>query len=112
MFFNDVGIPSEVLTDGAKELTRGKWKEKCQRYEVVQRITEPYSTWQNHAEREGGIIKRKIRSLMRKTNTPVRLWDYCWKYVSGIMSLTATSHPALDRRTPFELVHGLSLIHI
>ena len=106
MFFNDVGIPSEILTDGAKELTRGKWKEKCQRYEVVQRTTEPYSPWQNHAEREGGIIKRKVRSLMRKTNTPVRLWDYCWKYVSGIRSLTATNHPALDGRTPFELVHG------
>ena len=43
---------------------------------------------------------------MRKTNIPVRLWDYCWKYVSSIRSLTATSHPALDGRTPFELVHG------
>ena len=42
---------------------------------------------------------------MRKTNIPVRLWDYCWKYVSSIRSLTATSHPALDGRTPFELVH-------
>ena len=26
--------------------------------------------------------------------------------MSGIRSLTATSHPALDGRTPFELVHG------
>ena len=28
LFFNDVGVPSEILTDGAKELTRGKLKEK------------------------------------------------------------------------------------
>ena len=43
---------------------------------------------------------------MRKTNASVRLWDYCWKYVSDTRSLTATSHPVLDERTPFELVHG------
>ena len=28
MFLNDVGIPLEILTDVAKELTKRKWKKK------------------------------------------------------------------------------------
>ena len=43
---------------------------------------------------------------MKSTNTPVRLWDYCWEYVASIISLTATDHFLLDGVTPFEKVHG------
>ena len=43
---------------------------------------------------------------MKKTNTPVRLWDYCWEYVTALKVLTATRHFMLDERTPFEKVYG------
>ena len=43
---------------------------------------------------------------MRRTNTPVRLWDYTWEYISGIRSLTATNHIQNNGVTPFEMVMG------
>ena len=70
------------------------------------RLTEPHSPWQNQAELMGGLIKRKVRLLMRNTNTPIRLWDYCWRYVASIQSLTASNDIQLDGRTPYEKVHG------
>ena len=47
---------------------------------ICQLTTEPNSPWQNHSELVGGIVKRKVRNLMKSTNTPVVLWDYCWEY--------------------------------
>ena len=105
-FLHEIGIQREMLTDGAKELIYLKWGKLCRHHKIHQVTTEPYSPWQNHAELMGGIIKRKVRHLMKSTNTPVRLWDYCWEYVASIISLTATDHFLLDGVTPFEKVHG------
>ena len=68
--------------------------------------TEPHSPWQNIAELSGGIIMRKLRDLMKTTNSPVRLWDYCWEYAAAIRSLTASRHINLDDVTPFEKVYS------
>ena len=107
-FIHEVGVPREMLTDGAKELIYANWGKICRHHKIHQVTTEPYSPWQNHAELMGGIVKRKVRHLMKTTNTPVRLWDYCWEYVSSITSLTAVDHFLLDGVTPFEKVHGYS----
>ena len=105
-FLHEVGIPIEMLSDGAKELTLGEFKKTCQRHKIYQTITEPHSPWQNPSELSGGILKRKIRHDMRSTNTPIRLWDYCWEYEAAIKSLTCTDHIYLDNVTPFEKVFG------
>ena len=107
-FIHEVGVPAELLTDGAKELTVSEWGATCRRHKIHSCVTEPYSPWQNPAELAGGTIKQKVRSLMRRTNTPVRLWDYCWEYVSELKCLTATEHIQLDDVTPYEKVHGYS----
>ena len=70
-FLHDVGIATELLTDGAKELHLGEWGNTCRRHKISQRITEPHSPWQNPAELSGGIVKRKVQNTMRKTNTPL-----------------------------------------
>ena len=105
-FIHDVGIPVELLTGGAKELHLGEWLKKCKKHNIHMRLTEPHSPWQNQVELMGGLIKRKVRRLMRNTNTPIRLWDYCWRYVASIQSLTASNQIQLDGRTPYEKVHG------
>ena len=99
-FIHEIGVPTELLTDGAKELTLGQWNKTCLKHRIHPVCTEPHSPWQNHAERMGGIIKRRVRHRMRVTNTPIRLWDYCWEYIAAITSLTAANHPFLDDATP------------
>ena len=107
-FFHEVGLPSELMNDGAKELVHGEWGKKCRRHDVPVKTTEPHSPWQNQAELSGGIIKRKLRRMMQRSNTPIRLWDYCWEYVSNVTSLTASGHFLLEGVTPYEKVHGYS----
>ena len=67
--------------------------------------TEPHSPWQNHAELVGGIIKRRVKNTMRRTNTPIVLWDYCWEFMAMLRSLTVTDLPILEGVTPYEKVH-------
>jgi hypothetical protein len=56
-FIHDVGIPSSIHSDGAKELSQGRFKTICTEYGIPSTITEPYSPWQNRAE--GGIRELK-----------------------------------------------------
>ena len=84
-FLHEIGIPSELHTDGAGELVHGEWDKICQRYRVYRTFTEPHSPWQNIAERAGGVIKSKTKDMM-----------------------TATSMFDLNGRTPFETVLGFT----
>ena len=105
-FIEEVGIPSEILSDGAPELTLSHFGKTCQKYRILQTCTEPNSPWQNPAELSGGTIKRKVRRILKTTNAPIRLWDYCWDYVCQIRNYTAMDHIFLDGLTPHQKVTG------
>jgi len=45
-----VGVPKELISDGAKAELYGWFSEVAKEYRVKQRQTEPYSAWQNRAE--------------------------------------------------------------
>ena len=105
-FIHEVGVPTEMHTDGSKEQGLGRWKRTCQKHSIYRTWSEPYSPWQNLAEKAGGIIKSRCRDMMRRTNTPVVLWDYCIEYNSDLRSLTASNNVELAGRTPFEKVMG------
>ena len=104
-FIHEVGVPHELLTDNAPELVAGEWKKKCKSKEMKQQFTEPHSPWQNNAELYIGIMKRSIRYLMMRTNTRIRLWDFCWEYLAELRCLAAANNPYLDGETPFQKVH-------
>ncbi len=106
IFVNDVGIPSELLTDDARELVGGKWKQVSSDYQIRHNLAEPYSQFQNRAE--GGIreLKRGVNRAMQKANAPKRLWDFCAEHQAEIRSLTATDLWQLQGRTPYEIVTG------
>ena len=46
-FIHEVGVPKDLLTDGAPEEMRGEWGRIVRQYHIHQRITEPKSPWQN-----------------------------------------------------------------
>jgi transposase len=102
----DIGIPSVIHTDGAKELTQGKWKNICDDFGIKQTITEPYSPWQNRAELNIREAKKKILRLMTRTNTPKALWDYCAAHIADITCYTANDIYVLHGRTPYEMATG------
>ena len=105
-FVHEVGIPSSLHSDGAKELIQGEFMRKMKKYEIYNTVNEPYSPWQNLAERMIGNIKRRTRHFMRDTNTPIRLVDYVMRYVASLISFTPTKLINADNRSPYEIVHG------
>ena len=70
-FFFDIGIPTIIHSDGAKELTQGEFKRKCRSHSIKQTCSELYSPWENPAEKAIGLIKRISSRMMQKTNTPI-----------------------------------------
>jgi len=100
----DIGIPSELLTDDAKETMGGKWKQVTTEHDIRSNLTEPYSPFQNRAE--GGIreLKKAISRTMKKLQAPKRLWDYCAEYHAQIRCLIATNLYHLNGCTPYEIV--------
>ena len=107
-FLHEVGVPSTLMTDNAPELIQGEWKRLCKRNNVHMKFTEPHSQWKNFAESAGGYVKKNVKRLMQSTNTPMKLWDYCWEYFSEIKSNTATKNIYLGNRTPYESVMGFT----
>jgi hypothetical protein len=105
-FIRDIGIPSEVVTDDAKELTARRWKIVAQEHQIAQRITEPYSPYQNRAEAGIRELKKAVRNSMPKMNAPQRLWDFCAIYHAEVCCYIATDLYQLHGRTPYEIVTG------
>jgi hypothetical protein len=96
----DVGIPKEIHTDGAKELTSGSWRQVCRDAGIKTTQTEKNSPWQNRTEVEIRELKQHVRRLMTRSSTPLCLWDYCCKYVVELRNRTARPLPQLNGRTP------------
>jgi Reverse transcriptase (RNA-dependent DNA polymerase) len=101
-----VGVPKELVSDGARAELHGQFGKVVNEYRVKHRTTEPYSGWQNRAEAAIREIKRGIKRAMQRARSPKRLWDYCGEWVSAIRRLTAHDIPSLHDRVPCEVVEG------
>ena len=101
----DVGVPNEIVCDGAAEQVGPK----SDFYKTVNYLrtrikrTEPYSPWQNNAESAIRELKKRWKHRMATKKIPRRLWDYGLVYESEIMSRTARGD---DRRTGIERITG------
>ena len=52
------------------------------------------------------MFKQKIGDVLKETNSPMRLWDYCAKHQARVNNVTAKSLFQLHGRTPYETVFG------
>ena len=101
-----VGVPKELISDGAKAEVQGRFAAVANEYRIKQRRTEPYSGWQNRAEGAIREIKKGIKRATLRARSPKRLWDFCGEWVAGIRRLTAHDIPALQGRVPTEAIEG------
>ncbi len=75
-FMQDIGIPSDLHSDDAKELTQGRMGELLRKFWIRGSQSEPYSPWQVRAELCIREVKKAVRHAMAKTKAPKHLWDY------------------------------------
>lgn len=102
----DIGIPSHIHTDGAREMTRGEWKEYCDLLGIKMTHVEAHSTFQNKVELGIKELKHDLKNRMILTKTPSRLWDYCLEYCADNNKILPHPLPVLQGRTPLELMIG------
>jgi hypothetical protein len=105
-FIHEIGIPSSLHSDNAKELMQGRFKDLCKEYHIPCSYTEPHSPWQNRAENAIRELKRHVRRKMAANKVPHRLWDFCIKWSSDVRNKTSSNRFVLDGRTPYEAVLG------
>ena len=103
-YIHDVGIPAKIHTDNAKVETLGEWKKTTREYHIKTSVTEPYSPWQNKAEREFGKVRSLARNFMDTHRVPARLWDYAQEHAVEVHNHTARK--ALSWLTPMECETG------
>jgi hypothetical protein len=61
---------------------------------------------QNRAEGAIKELKRHTSRLMRVTNSPKCLWDYCCLLVTRLRNMTPNNYYLAKGRTPHEIVTG------
>ena len=106
IFMQDIGIPSELHSDDAKELTLGRMGELVKKYWIKGTQSEPYSPWQVHAELCIREVKKVVRHTLDKMQAPRRLWDYCIIYQYELRNLIAHPYFKLHGRTPYKIITG------
>jgi hypothetical protein len=106
LFMQDIGIPSELHSDDAKELTQGKMGDLARQFWIKTTQSEPYSPWQVRAELCIREVKKAVKHAMARTKAPKRLWDYCTTYQCELRNLIAHPQFNLQGRTPYEMVTG------
>ncbi len=73
-FMQDIGIPCELHSNDATELTEGKMGEILWKFWIKGTQSEPYSPWQVRPELCIHEVKKAVRHTLMKTNAPKRLW--------------------------------------
>jgi hypothetical protein len=69
-FMQDIGIPSYLHSDNAKELTQGRMGDIIRKCWIHASQSEPSSLWQVRAELCNRELKKAVRHTMAKTNAP------------------------------------------
>ena len=104
--FRNVGIPSAMVSDNAKEFVTGKFEAKLSRVHCPSKPVEAYTPNQNRCEDAIRELKRAYRRTMMKTNSPEVLWDLCMVYLSQVRSHSAMNIHELQGDVPQSVLTG------
>ena len=103
-FMTEIGIPTAIKSDNAKENTSKQIKELCRNLYIQLQTSEAHRQYQNLAERYIGYLKRTTMTVLQHTGAPPTEWYSCMQYVTWVHNRTA--RPNLNCRTPIEVLTG------
>ena len=105
-FFKEEGVPPAIVADGAKEQVRGESLKLCQQVGCEIRELEQGTPYSNKAERYVGILKERVLRAMKRSKSPMKLWDFCVEWCAKVLSATAHEHFQLEGMTPKSKLTG------
>ena len=106
LLFQRDGVPPDMIMDGSKEQTLGRFRDKCQEADCRIKQTEPYSPWQNAAESAIRECEKGAGRKMIRAGAPKRLWDDALEYEGYIRANTAHDLYVLDGQVPETIMSG------
>ena len=106
LLFTRDGVPNHMIVDNAQEMRRSEFHRKCKEAYCHLTGTEPYSPWQNTAEREIRELKKGAARQMTARGAPLKTWDWALELESYIRSHSAHNIYQLDGRVPETIVSG------
>ena len=104
----DVGIPNELHSDNANEMTAPgtKFQQIVKDNKIKHTSIEPHSPWQNRCENIIGVIGKKAKARRARRRVPAKFWDYGLVWECEIYSRTARG---TGDRTGIERLTGDSI---
>ena len=105
-FCKEVGVPICLVVDPAREQTSKKVRRFCNQVGTTLRILQESTQWANRAELYIGFLKESVRKDMRRTNSPMKLWDHCAERRVAIHNLTPQTLFQTGSATPHEYQFG------
>ena len=103
-FVEFFGLPMTMHSDNHKNFKEGIFMWIPQKFGVIPTYTEPHSPWHYRAEPEIGEFKLHARMLMLESDIPIRLWCFCYEYITDILSLCDTGRFEFQGQNPYETV--------
>jgi len=104
--FQTVGIPSALIPDNAKLLTKGEFRKKAARASCPIYPIEPYTSNANLCEDGIRETLRGFRRMMSATNTPGVLWDDGLQHYSAVRCHTVNTTHETQGEVPQTIITG------
>ncbi len=104
--FKHVGVPNAIVCDSAPEQISKRTRDLCIDSSCQIKNLEKDTPWANRAERYIGLMKDAIRADLKKSDCPMKFWDYCGERRYKIMNATARDIAGLDGMVPYTKATG------
>ena len=105
-FFKEVGVPPNLICDPAPEQVKGDTRKICEEANCTIRQLEKGTQWANRAEGAVNRFKLDVKKLLKESNAPLVMWDYCLERLCKIFNHTALTLFQLDGITPHTMMIG------
>ena len=99
-FAKEVGTPDAIVSDMAKEQVSQDVSNFCNTIGTTLRALEEGTPWSNKAELYIILMKEAACKDMKKSNCPLRFWDYCLDCRVWIYNLTSRDHIKVHGSNP------------
>ena len=106
LFCKEIGVPVSLVVDPSGEQTSKDVRIFCNHLGTTLRILQESTQWANRAELYIGFLKEAVRKDMRRSNSPLTLWDYCAERRELIHNLTPHDIFQTGNATPHEYQFG------
>ena len=106
-FCKDVGVPLRLVCDPSGEQSSKKVKHFCHLVGTTLRFIEESIQWANCAELYVGLFKKSVRQDLRRTNSPMSLWDFCAERRCLIHNVVPKSLFQLNGSNPTSVTLGI-----